>query len=54
MDPDSARTHYNLGVLLWRIGGRKPEALAHFDAALRLRPDPELRRLADRLRAAQP
>jgi hypothetical protein len=28
-----------------------PEAISHFEAALRIKPDPELRALADRLRA---
>jgi tetratricopeptide (TPR) repeat protein len=53
IEPNSAKAHYNLGVLLSRIGGRLPEALAHFDAALRISPDPELRRIVDRLRTAQ-
>ncbi len=52
IDPESAKAHYNLGVMLMK-SGRAPEALAHFDASLRINPNPELQRVADRLRAAQ-
>jgi hypothetical protein len=30
-----------------------PQAISHFEAALRLKPDPELRQLVERLRAGQ-
>jgi tetratricopeptide (TPR) repeat protein len=53
IDPGSAKAQYNLGVLLLRAGGRTAEALSHLEAALRLRPDPELRRTVERLQAAQ-
>jgi len=50
LDPGSAKAHYNLAVVLLKVGGRKPEALFHLEAALRISPNPELRRLAARLR----
>jgi len=53
LDPNSAKAHYNLAVLLARTPGRLPEALVHFDSALRIRPDPDLQRMVDRMRAAQ-
>jgi hypothetical protein len=53
MEPDSVKAHYNLGVLLMRIGGRQQEALSHFEAVLRVRPDSDLRRMVDRLRVDQ-
>jgi hypothetical protein len=30
--------------------GRLPEAIAEYEAALRIRPDPQLRQMVDRLR----
>jgi tetratricopeptide (TPR) repeat protein len=37
-NPDSWMAQNNLGVALEKIPGRRPEAIAHFEAALRLRP----------------
>jgi tetratricopeptide (TPR) repeat protein len=37
--PGSARPHYNLGVELERIPDRLPEAIAEYQAALRIQPD---------------
>jgi len=37
--PESARPHYNLGTALAPIPGRLPDAIAEFEAALRIRPD---------------
>jgi tetratricopeptide (TPR) repeat protein len=51
--PDYAEGHYNLGVVLSRIPGRLPEALSHLETALRLKPNPELRRAIDGLRAGR-
>jgi tetratricopeptide (TPR) repeat protein len=51
LEPGSAQAHYNLAVVLLKVGGRKPEALAQLDAALRINPNPELQRLAARLRS---
>ncbi len=38
-DPDSADTHYNLGVTLEKIEGRSNDAIAEFEVALRLNPN---------------
>jgi tetratricopeptide (TPR) repeat protein len=38
-DPDSADTHYNLGVTLEKLEGRSNDAIAEFEAALRLNPN---------------
>ena len=37
--PGSARPHYNLGIELERIPDRLPEAIAQYQAALRIQPD---------------
>jgi tetratricopeptide (TPR) repeat protein len=37
--PFSARPHYNLGTVLAQIPGQLPNAIAEFEAALRIRPD---------------
>jgi tetratricopeptide (TPR) repeat protein len=37
--PSSARPHYNLATVLAQIPGRLPDAIAEFEAALRIRPD---------------
>ncbi len=50
---DYADAHYNLGVALSQIPGRMPEAIAQLEAALRLKPDLDLRRAVDRLRAGR-
>jgi tetratricopeptide (TPR) repeat protein len=51
-DPNFAEAHYNLGAALAKFPGRLPEALPHMEAALRLRPDPELQKIVDRMRAS--
>jgi tetratricopeptide (TPR) repeat protein len=51
-DPDFAAPHKNLGVLLLELG-RTTDAIAHFEAAQRIQPDPELPPLIGRLRAGQ-
>jgi tetratricopeptide (TPR) repeat protein len=38
-DPDSWMAHSNLGNILLEIPGRRAEAMAHFEAALRIKPD---------------
>jgi len=38
-DPNLAEAHYNLGLALAKMPGRSAEAIAHLEAALRLRPD---------------
>jgi tetratricopeptide (TPR) repeat protein len=37
--PGSARPHYNLGTVLAQLPGQLPNAIAEFEAALRIRPD---------------
>jgi tetratricopeptide (TPR) repeat protein len=51
-NPAYAEAHYNLGLALLKAGGRLPEALSHLEAALRISPNPNLRRVVDRLRAS--
>jgi tetratricopeptide (TPR) repeat protein len=37
--PDNSRAHNNLGLVLLKIPGRSPEAISHYEAALRINPD---------------
>ncbi len=48
-----AEAHYNLGVTLSKIPGREKEAIAHLEAAERIRPDAGTEGLLDRLRGTQ-
>jgi tetratricopeptide (TPR) repeat protein len=48
-DPNSVDAHINLGIALSEIPGRRPEAVRHLEAAFRLKPDPEIRKMLDRL-----
>jgi tetratricopeptide (TPR) repeat protein len=48
--PNLADAHFNLGNALLRLPGRTPAAIAEFEAVLRIHPDPEVRRILDRLR----
>jgi len=50
IDPNSADAHVNLGIALSGITGRTPEAIRHFEAALRIKPDPEIRQMLEHLR----
>ena len=45
-----AEAHDALANALARMPGRLPEAIAEYQAALRIRPDPQLRQMVDRLR----
>ena len=51
--PDFVEAHYLLGVALIRSPGRRAEAIAHLETALRLKPDPKLKQIMDRLRAGR-
>jgi tetratricopeptide (TPR) repeat protein len=51
--PGYADAHYNLGVALSNVPGRMADAIGQFEAAQRIRPDPEIRRLLERLRAGK-
>ena len=53
IQPDHAEAHNNLASALARTPGRLPEAIAEFQAVLRIRPDPQMRQLVDQLRARQ-
>ena len=54
LDPNYAEAHYNLGTLLWRMPGRRADAIGHYREALRLRPDWDfIRRILDREDAAE-
>ena len=48
--PDDAGSHYQLGVALSRIPGKLPEAIQEIEAAERIKPDPRLEELLNRLR----
>jgi protein O-mannosyl-transferase len=50
IDPDDAGSHYQLGLALSRIPGKLPEAIQEIGTAARLRPDPRLQELLERLR----
>ncbi len=52
-NPRYADAHYNLAIALAKAG-RLPDALGEFEETLRLRPNPQLRQIVDRLRAARP
>lgn len=41
--------HVNLGIALSGIPGRMPEAIQHLKAALRIKPEPEIQQMLDRL-----
>ncbi len=49
IDPNSADAHVNLGIALSGIPGRKTGGHPAFEAALRIKPDPEIRQMLDRL-----
>ena len=53
VDPNYADAHYNLGIALAQIPGRRPEAIKELEAGQRINPDPELRGMLHRLRAAR-
>jgi len=54
INPELAEAHYNLGLALLNDPRQIPEAISHFEAALRLRPDfPFAREIVARWRAAQ-
>jgi tetratricopeptide (TPR) repeat protein len=53
IDRGSAQTHINLGIALAQMPGRMPEAIDHFQAALRIKPDPQVRQILDQLRAGR-
>ena len=42
--------HVNLGNALAQTPGRQSEAIAEYEAALRIRPDPLVRQMMERLR----
>jgi tetratricopeptide (TPR) repeat protein len=52
-NPNYAAAHNNLGLALANSGGRWPEAIAEYEAALRIRPDPKLRQIVNQLRAGR-
>jgi hypothetical protein len=51
LNPGLADAHYNLGKALLRFPGREAEALAEFEAVLRLKPSPRVQQIVGRLRA---
>jgi tetratricopeptide (TPR) repeat protein len=53
LNPNYADAHYNLGIALSETPGRTSGAIAHLEAAFRIKPDPELRQMIDRLRPAR-
>jgi Flp pilus assembly protein TadD len=53
IDPDDAGSHYQLGIALSQMPGRLAEAIQEIEAAQRIRPDPRLQELLNRLPKAQ-
>jgi tetratricopeptide (TPR) repeat protein len=53
IDPDLAETHYNLGNALSQLHGGVPDAIAQYEAALRIGIDPTLQVMVNRLRAGR-
>ena len=49
--PEFVEAHVSLGKALAVTPGRLAGAVAEYEAALRIRPDPEVRQTLDRLRA---
>lgn len=54
IDPNSFDAHVNLGIALSGIPGRKAEAVRHLQAAFRVKPDPEIRQMLERIGAGAP
>jgi tetratricopeptide (TPR) repeat protein len=52
--PDYRPAQLRLGLFLSRMPDRIPEAVSHIQAALNLRPDPNLRKLLEKLQSAPP
>ncbi len=50
-DPESAKVHSNLGVVLAQMPGHLPEAISEFEAAFRVSGDPMQLRQAEQLRS---
>jgi hypothetical protein len=53
LNPGLADAHYNLGEALLDLPGHEAEALAEFEAVLRLKPSPRVQQILGRLRAQQ-
>ena len=53
LDPNYWDAHYNLAAALARMPGGLAEALAEYEAALLLKPSPQLREIVERLRASK-
>ena len=53
IQPTLADAHYNLGNALLQVPGRAPEAIAEFEAVLRIHPDPEAQLILQRLRSGR-
>jgi predicted Zn-dependent protease len=53
IQPDLVQAHVNLGTALAQIEGQRPNAIAELEAAQRLRPDPQVQQMLDRLRKGQ-
>jgi tetratricopeptide (TPR) repeat protein len=51
IDPNYADAHVNLGVALSQLPGRIPDAIAQLEAADHLQPDPEVRRMVEKLKS---
>ena len=54
IQPDYADAHLNLGIALSTIPGHAAEAIQQLEAVQRIKPDPEVQRLIQQLRAKQP
>jgi tetratricopeptide (TPR) repeat protein len=53
IQPGYADAHVNLGLALAEIPGRLPEAIRHLQEAQRIKPDPEVGRILEKMKAAK-
>jgi tetratricopeptide (TPR) repeat protein len=51
IDPNYVDAHVNLGLALSQLPGRIPDAIAQLEAADHLQPDPEVRRMLEKLKS---
>ena len=51
IEPGDVQAHLGLGNVLSQTPGRQADAIAEYEAVLRIKPDPELREMVERLRA---
>ena len=53
LQPNLTQAHVNLGMALAQIPGQLSDAIAELEAAQRIRPDPQVQQILNRLRQGQ-